>query len=203
MPCANSYQKVSALPRHRPRRGFSKELRGKRPFGPRGFSVTPTGDAGPRFAAFAFHPDTNAPFDVQHGPQTVCIWSQLRPPLSSVFVTNSVVARLNVKGIMLWPNPCRPQDGPRVGGTVGKPLPGVGILVVADDGSSVPTGEKTAEAFTAFSRTNCPATQWARCRRTRCDTSTESHSSADRVGTLRIHSASPLVTSGGASSSCC
>ena len=71
--------------------------------------------------------------------------------------------------VMLSSNPCRPQDGPRVGGTVGKPLPGVGIRVVADDGSSVPTGEvghiqvhgpnvfkgywrmpeKTAEEFTA------------------------------------------------------
>lgn len=71
--------------------------------------------------------------------------------------------------VMLSSNPCRAQDGPRVGGTVGKPLPGIGIRVVTDNGSPLPAGEvghiqvrgpnvfkgywrmpeKTAEEFTA------------------------------------------------------
>ena len=42
---------------------------------------------------------------------------------------------------MLTSNPCREQDGPRVGGTVGKPLPGVQLRVQSDDGLTLPTGE--------------------------------------------------------------
>lgn len=72
--------------------------------------------------------------------------------------------------IMLTSNPCRPEDGERIGGTVGRPLPGVGVRVV--DGKTdreLPAGEigdiqvrgpnvfkgywrmpeKTAEEFTA------------------------------------------------------
>jgi malonyl-CoA/methylmalonyl-CoA synthetase len=43
--------------------------------------------------------------------------------------------------VMLTSNPCRVQDGPRVGGTVGKPLPGVQLRVQSDDGLTLPTGE--------------------------------------------------------------
>jgi malonyl-CoA/methylmalonyl-CoA synthetase len=47
--------------------------------------------------------------------------------------------------IMLTSNPCKPQDGDRIGGTVGFPLPGVGVRVVttAEDGSvnRLPAGE--------------------------------------------------------------
>jgi len=74
--------------------------------------------------------------------------------------------------VMLTSNPCRPEDDPqragRVGGTVGRPLPGVSVRVVAD-GQALPEGgigdvqvrgpnvfagywrmpEKTAEEFTA------------------------------------------------------
>ncbi|MCM5680616.1 malonyl-CoA synthase [Schlegelella sp. S2-27] len=71
--------------------------------------------------------------------------------------------------VMLASNPCRSSDGSRIGGTVGKPLPGVKIRVVSDGGAPMPTGEvghievqgpnvfkgywrmpeKTAEEFTA------------------------------------------------------
>lgn len=71
--------------------------------------------------------------------------------------------------VMLTSNPCRPQDGDRLGGTVGKPLPGVGVRVVDDAHRAMPAGEignvqvkgpnvfggywrmpeKTAEEFTA------------------------------------------------------
>jgi len=43
--------------------------------------------------------------------------------------------------IMLTSNPYDPQDGERRGGTVGFPLPGVGLRVRGDDGKDVPTGE--------------------------------------------------------------
>jgi malonyl-CoA/methylmalonyl-CoA synthetase len=43
--------------------------------------------------------------------------------------------------IMLTSNPCDSQAGERRGGTVGFPLPGVGVRVRADDGSEVPVGE--------------------------------------------------------------
>ncbi len=43
--------------------------------------------------------------------------------------------------IMLTSNPYDPLDGDRRGGTVGFPLPGVGVRVRGDDGSEVPTGE--------------------------------------------------------------
>ncbi|MEO6281542.1 malonyl-CoA synthase [Roseateles sp.] len=71
--------------------------------------------------------------------------------------------------LMLTSNPCRPEDGDRIGGTVGKPLPGVGLRILRDDGGpcaaheighvqvrgrNVFSGywqmpEKTAEEFTA------------------------------------------------------
>ena len=71
--------------------------------------------------------------------------------------------------IMLTSNPYFPQDGLRIGGTVGPALPGVQLRVMADDGQAVATGEiggiqvkgpgvfqgywnmpeKTAEEFTA------------------------------------------------------
>ncbi len=71
--------------------------------------------------------------------------------------------------IMLTSNPYRPVDGERRGGTVGFPLPGVGLRVQGDDGRELPAGEiggiqvkgpnvfrgywrmpeKTAEEFTA------------------------------------------------------
>jgi malonyl-CoA/methylmalonyl-CoA synthetase len=70
--------------------------------------------------------------------------------------------------VMLTSNPCRPQDGARQRGTVGPPLPGVGLRVVDDAGAACPAGtighiqvkgpnvfigywrmpEKTAEEFT-------------------------------------------------------
>ena len=70
---------------------------------------------------------------------------------------------------MLTSNPCAPADGERRGGTVGFPLPGVGVRVIDDAGAPCPTDEignmqvtgpnvfkgywrmpeKTAEEFTA------------------------------------------------------
>ena len=43
--------------------------------------------------------------------------------------------------IMLTSNPYRAQDGERRGGTVGFPLPGVGLRVRGDDGRELPAGE--------------------------------------------------------------
>jgi malonyl-CoA/methylmalonyl-CoA synthetase len=71
--------------------------------------------------------------------------------------------------VMLTSNPGKPGDGERVGGTVGKPLPGVQLRVAGDDCKPLPAGEiggiqvkgpnvfqgywnmpeKTAEEFTA------------------------------------------------------
>ncbi len=42
---------------------------------------------------------------------------------------------------MLTSNPYLPGDGPRRGGTVGFPLPGVDLRVCGDDGQPLPTGE--------------------------------------------------------------
>jgi malonyl-CoA/methylmalonyl-CoA synthetase len=70
--------------------------------------------------------------------------------------------------IMLTSNPCKPQDGDRIGGTVGPALPGVGVRVVDDQDAGLVAGaignvqvrgpnvfagywrmpEKTAEEFT-------------------------------------------------------
>jgi malonyl-CoA/methylmalonyl-CoA synthetase len=43
--------------------------------------------------------------------------------------------------VILTSNPCRSSDGERVGGTVGRALPGVGVRVVGDRGQPLPTGE--------------------------------------------------------------
>ena len=43
--------------------------------------------------------------------------------------------------IMLTSNPYHPKDGERRGGTVGFPLPGVGLRVRGDDGQDLPAGE--------------------------------------------------------------
>jgi malonyl-CoA/methylmalonyl-CoA synthetase len=71
--------------------------------------------------------------------------------------------------VMLVSNPYFKEQGSRIAGTVGQPLPGVGVRVVGEDGSACPTGdigsvevrgpnvfagywrmpEKTAEEFTA------------------------------------------------------
>jgi malonyl-CoA/methylmalonyl-CoA synthetase len=42
---------------------------------------------------------------------------------------------------MLSSNPLRAEDGPRRGGTVGKPLPGVGIRISDDQGRACASGE--------------------------------------------------------------
>ena len=42
--------------------------------------------------------------------------------------------------VMITSNPCRPQDGKRMGGTVGKVLPGVKLRVQGDDGKPVTKG---------------------------------------------------------------
>ena len=43
--------------------------------------------------------------------------------------------------VMLTSNPYRPIDGPRLGGTVGRPLPGVSVRVVDDNLQPLPDGE--------------------------------------------------------------
>jgi malonyl-CoA/methylmalonyl-CoA synthetase len=43
--------------------------------------------------------------------------------------------------VMLTSNPCRAADGERRGGTVGFPLPGIGVRVVDDQGLTLPPGE--------------------------------------------------------------
>jgi malonyl-CoA/methylmalonyl-CoA synthetase len=71
--------------------------------------------------------------------------------------------------VMITSNPCDPADGPRLGGTVGQPLPGVALRVQGEEGQPLKQGEiggiqvkgpgvfrgywnmpeKTAEEFTA------------------------------------------------------
>jgi len=46
--------------------------------------------------------------------------------------------------VMLTSNPCRPSDGERVGGTVGRPLPGVHLRVVDDRGVACAAGDTGA-----------------------------------------------------------
>ncbi|RZL00736.1 MAG: malonyl-CoA synthase [Rubrivivax sp.] len=41
---------------------------------------------------------------------------------------------------MLCSNPCRPREGPRLPGSVGRPLPGVGLRIVDDQGGPCPSG---------------------------------------------------------------
>ncbi|WP_291013348.1 malonyl-CoA synthase [Hydrogenophaga sp.] len=43
--------------------------------------------------------------------------------------------------IMLTSNPCRPADGERKGGTVGRPLPGVQVRCVDEQGAPCPAGD--------------------------------------------------------------
>ena len=43
--------------------------------------------------------------------------------------------------LMITSNPCRVKDGKRIGGTVGKVLPGIKLRVRGDDGQLLPTGE--------------------------------------------------------------
>jgi malonyl-CoA/methylmalonyl-CoA synthetase len=43
--------------------------------------------------------------------------------------------------VMLASNPCRASDGERIGGTVGRPLPGVHLRIVDDKGGVRPAGE--------------------------------------------------------------
>jgi malonyl-CoA/methylmalonyl-CoA synthetase len=43
--------------------------------------------------------------------------------------------------VMLTSNPCRPEDGERRAGTVGRPLPGVGLRIEGEAGAAAATGE--------------------------------------------------------------
>jgi len=43
--------------------------------------------------------------------------------------------------VMLTSNPCRLSDGERLGGTVGKPLPGVQLRIAGEGGAALPPGE--------------------------------------------------------------
>ena len=60
--------------------------------------------------------------------------------------------------IMLASNPYAPEDGERRAGTVGFPLPGVGLRIRGDDGSDLPSGEigaiqvKGPSVFTGYWR---------------------------------------------------
>ena len=96
----------------------------------------------------------------------------LLAPQSEAFTARTFHTILERYGMsetgMLCSNPCRGSEGPRVPGSVGKPLPGVGVRVVGDDGQVLPVGQpgqvevcgpnvfqgylgmpdKTAEAFT-------------------------------------------------------
>jgi malonyl-CoA/methylmalonyl-CoA synthetase len=97
----------------------------------------------------------------------------LLAPQSEAFTARTFHTILERYGMsetgMLVSNPCRSAEGPRVPGSVGKPLPGVGVRVVGDDGQALPAGDagqvevsgpnvfqgylglpdKTAESFTA------------------------------------------------------
>ncbi len=96
----------------------------------------------------------------------------LLAPQSEAFTARTFHTILERYGMsetgMLCSNPCRSSEGARVPGSVGRPLPGVAVRVVDDEGRELPTGEagqvevhgpnvfqaylgmpdKTAEAFT-------------------------------------------------------
>ncbi len=96
----------------------------------------------------------------------------LLAPQSEAFTARTFHTILERYGMsetgMLCSNPCRASEGPRLPGSVGRPLPGVAVRVVDDEGRELPTGEagqvevhgpnvfqaylgmpdKTAEAFT-------------------------------------------------------
>jgi malonyl-CoA/methylmalonyl-CoA synthetase len=96
----------------------------------------------------------------------------LLAPASEAFTQRTFHTILERYGMsetgMLCSNPCRPSEGPRVPGSVGHPLPGVGLRIVDEQGHILPAGQigqvevkgpnvfqgylgkpdKTAEAFT-------------------------------------------------------
>jgi malonyl-CoA/methylmalonyl-CoA synthetase len=69
----------------------------------------------------------------------------LLAPASEAFTARTFHTILERYGMsetgMLASNPCRLGEGPRVPGSVGKPLPGVGVRVVSDAGQPLPAGE--------------------------------------------------------------
>jgi malonyl-CoA/methylmalonyl-CoA synthetase len=110
---------------------------------------------------------------VQHMRLFVSGSAPLLAPASQAFTQRTGHVILERYGMsetgMLCSNPCRASDGERVPGSVGKPLPGVGVRIVDDHGLPLATDvigqvevkgpnvfkgylgmpEKTAESFTA------------------------------------------------------